>query len=38
MKNTYYTEIYHNLAMFDTKTRIKYLKVKQTENTQIFVN
>ena len=26
MKNTYYTEIYPNLGIFRTKTRIKYLK------------
>ena len=29
MKNTNYTEIYHNLGLFRTKTRIKYLSIKK---------
>ena len=37
MKNAYHTEIYPDLRMFRTKTRIKYLNIKKTENTQNFI-
>ena len=30
MKNAYHTEIYPDLGMFRTKTRIKYLNIKKT--------
>ena len=37
MKNTYNTEIYHNLGLFRTKTGIKHLTHLKTENMHIFI-
>ena len=36
MKNTYYTEIYPNLGLFRTKTRIKCFNIKKLKIHNFF--